>query len=219
LAAKPLSLDLEFELVDDRFEALIAIGTADLLVRVASISMLLNGTSSMSVAQLGVGTDVSLSLVEDQVLLTQGNAYCVNCDVYNKESDETLCDHHERPEANVLSYSLGPLAGFQREIRQRQRRNDSSITLACSTNILRGTYDLGSRPHSALFSLGGAFGLVAVHEGLQPSFPARNHSGISSSGRCGAPLPHRGLVVDAWPIHRLLSTTDSTHSAPEILPF
>jgi len=156
-------------------------------------------------ALVDVGTHPSLSLYQfnGQVFLFEvhGDGYCWNSEINNKRSEVRLCNNVPTSTEYILTYNFGTFDSWISHINNKLANKTAPLdTLlgSCHSQILHGTYDSGTNPHSVLFS---AFDYSSKKEAL---LLAEIHVGlpshVSDKAQCGMATPMDGLVLDAWPL-------------------
>ena len=197
--------------------------TSDYDAYVAVVCLSLDGRLYVSpIVLLDAGSSPSLSIATSpssaaqpaaaHVLLTLGDSYCYNNEPANKIAFSGLCDHTPTPLSDVLTYTYARLADIARFVQQVDSSNSSSSqpSVICSSLLLHGMYDMGSRTSVLLWtgrdgSGQDRLGVVELHVGRQGKQSAASvgditvqDTGLGSNEVCGVAEPFDGLVIDAW---------------------
>jgi len=135
----------------------------------------------------GMGSNARVSihtiLDDTRVMIVGGESFCYNNEVQNKRASPLLCSSLPSSTPNILTYTYGTFDELVSQI------DSGEMSTPCSTHVLHGMYDMGTRPSVALYSLDSSLGVVEVHEGIPSSV---------DPGSCGVSNTFRGIVLDGW---------------------
>ncbi|GMI00850.1 hypothetical protein TrST_g5041 [Triparma strigata] len=142
---------------------------------------------------IGLGSFVSTSQLDDQLLLmTEGN-HCYNSHKHNTRSFPLVCDTKTNPATDmceeILDYSLASVANWQNWLEQAE---DSDFTItSCNEYILHGSWGGGSKPSPALFPMDSSskVGVMVAYESYKNA----------EESPCGTPvIGVDGIVVSSF---------------------
>lgn len=120
------------------------------------------------------------------VLQAFRSGYCPNNEPQNKNAYVKLCDQVPRDTGGAyLNYNLGTASAWVQQWRSGQ------LATPCSTTVLSGMYNMGTRPSPAAWDGGaGNVTFAIAQEGMR--------SGATDPNDCGIAVPAEGITLSGW---------------------
>ncbi|GMI17830.1 hypothetical protein TrLO_g14156 [Triparma laevis f. longispina] len=170
-------------------------------VYVSNISDPANPTKPKAI---GLGSYVSTSQLDDQLIVMSEGNHCYNSHKHNTRSYPLVCDTKVDPSKDmceeILDYSLATVSNWKSWLDQP---NSADFTITpCNEYILHGSWGGGSKPSPALFELEeeglNNVGVMVAYESFKST----------SESDCGTPMNTDGIVVSSFG----LATTANAYS-------